>query len=237
MPEEINRIVTDSITNYFFTTTELAGNMLKKTGVEEDRIYFVGNTMIDTLLRQMPHFRKPPFWDEYQLAPQQYLVLTLHRPSNVDDETQLRSLFEVIERASKSMPVIFPAHPRTTKNMERFGIQLNNVKLVEPMGYLEFNYLVQHAKAVITDSGGVTEETTVMNVPCMTIRENTERPETCTMGTNELLGTKPEALEAAMNRVMEGNWKKGSVPPLWDGHTAERIVSAILSLNLGDRGE
>ncbi|HSR38776.1 MAG TPA: UDP-N-acetylglucosamine 2-epimerase (non-hydrolyzing) [Phnomibacter sp.] len=237
MPEEINRIVTDSITNYFFTTTELAGNMLKKTGVEEGRIFFVGNTMIDTLLRQMPHFRKPPFWDEYHLAPQQYLVLTLHRPSNVDDESQLRSLFEVIERASQSMPVIFPAHPRTTKNMERFGIQLNNVKLVEPMGYLEFNYLVQHAKAVITDSGGVTEETTVMNVPCMTIRENTERPETCTMGTNELLGTKPEALEAAMNKVMEGNWKKGSVPPLWDGRTAERIVAAILSLNLGSRGE
>lgn len=237
MPEEINRIVTDSITNYFFTTTELAGNMLKKTGVEEERIFFVGNTMIDTLLRQMPHFRKPPFWDEYHLAPQQYLVLTLHRPSNVDDEAQLRSLFEVIERASQSMPVIFPAHPRTTKNMERFGIQLNNVKLVEPMGYLEFNYLVQHAKAVITDSGGVTEETTVMNVPCMTIRENTERPETCTMGTNELLGTKPEVLEAAMNKVMEGNWKKGSVPPLWDGRTAERIVAAILSLNLGGRGE
>ena len=236
MPEEINRIVTDSITNYFFTTTELAGNMLKKTGVEEERIFFVGNTMIDTLLRQMPHFRKPPFWDEYQLAPQQYLVLTLHRPSNVDDEAQLRSLFEVIERASQSMPVIFPAHPRTTKNMERFGIQLNNVKLVEPMGYLEFNYPVQHAKAVITDSGGVTEETTVMNVPCMTIRENTERPETCTMGTNELLGTKPEALEAAMNKVMEGNWKKGSVPPLWDGRTAERIVASILSLNLGNRG-
>lgn len=237
MPEEINRIVTDSITNYFFTTTELAGNMLKKTGVEQERIFFVGNTMIDTLLRQMPHFRKPPFWDEYHLAPQQYLVLTLHRPSNVDDEAQLRSLFEVIERASQSMPVIFPAHPRTTKNMERFGIQLNNVKLVEPMGYLEFNYLVQHAKAVITDSGGVTEETTVMNVPCMTIRENTERPETCTMGTNELLGTKPESLEAAMNKVMEGNWKKGSVPPLWDGHTAERIVAAILSLNLGSLGE
>jgi UDP-N-acetylglucosamine 2-epimerase (non-hydrolysing) len=237
MPEEINRIVTDSITNYFFTTTELAGNMLKKTGVEEERIFFVGNTMIDTLLRQMPHFRKPPFWDEYRLAPQQYLVLTLHRPSNVDDEAQLRSLFEVIERASQSMPVIFPAHPRTTKNMERFGIKLNNVKLVEPMGYLEFNYLVQHAKAVITDSGGVTEETTVMNVPCMTIRESTERPETCTMGTNELLGTKPEALEAAMNKVMEGDWKKGSVPPLWDGRTAERIVAAILSLNLGGRGE
>jgi UDP-N-acetylglucosamine 2-epimerase (non-hydrolysing) len=237
MPEEINRIVTDSITNYFFTTTELAGSMLRKTGVEDDRIFFVGNTMIDTLLKQMPHFRKPPFWDEYQLAPQQYLVLTLHRPSNVDDETQLRSLFEVIERASQSMPVIFPAHPRTTKNMERFGIQLNNVKLVDPMGYLEFNYLVQHAKGVITDSGGVTEETTVMNVPCMTIRENTERPETCTMGTNELLGTRPEALEAAMNRLMEGNWKKGSIPPLWDGHTAERIVAAILSLNLESKVE
>lgn len=237
MPEEINRIVTDSITNYFFTTTELAGNMLKSTGVEHHRVFFVGNTMIDTLLKQMPNFRRPPFWDQYELAPQQYLVLTLHRPSNVDDETQLRRLFEVIERASKSLPVIFPAHPRTTKNMERFGIKLNNVKVVEPMGYLEFNYLVQHAKGVITDSGGVTEETTVMNVPCMTIRENTERPETCTMGTNELLGTSPEALEAAMNRLMMDAWKSGAIPPLWDGHAAERIVAAIMSLNLAGSSE
>lgn len=232
MPEEINRIVTDSITNYFFTTTEMAGEALRKTGVEDHRIFFVGNTMIDTLLRQMPHFRQPPFWEAFGLMPRQYLVLTLHRPSNVDSEDQLKALFEVIERASRTLPVIFPAHPRTTKNMERFGIRLNNVKVVEPMGYLEFNYLVQHAKGVITDSGGVTEETTVMDVPCMTIRENTERPETCTMGTNELLGTRPEALEAAMNRLLNDAWKKGSIPPRWDGHAAERIVEAILSLNL-----
>jgi UDP-N-acetylglucosamine 2-epimerase (non-hydrolysing) len=232
MPEEINRIVTDSISNYFFTTTESAGTQLLKSGAAPEQIFFVGNTMIDTLLRQQPNFAPPVFWDEFQLITGEYFVLTLHRPSNVDNEVQLRQLFEVIERASRSIPVIFPAHPRTEKNMKQFGISLRNVKVVEPMGYLEFNYLVQHAKGVITDSGGITEETTVMQVPCMTIRDNTERPETCTIGTNELLGTQPAALEQAMDKLMNGHWKKGGIPPLWDGKAAERIVSVLLQLNL-----
>jgi len=227
MPEEINRLVTDSITNYFFTTSEIANSNLKNSGIADEKIFFVGNTMIDTLLKQMPNFTKPQFWDDYGLNDKQYFVMTLHRPSNVDDPEQLKSLLDVLENGSNELPVIFPVHPRTRHNLQKFGIELKKVKMVDPLGYLEFNYLVQHAKGVITDSGGITEETTVMGVPCMTLRNSTERPETCTLGTNELLGSDPEALEQALTRLFAGDWKKGSIPPLWDGHTAKRIVVHI----------
>jgi UDP-N-acetylglucosamine 2-epimerase (non-hydrolysing) len=231
MPEEINRLVTDSITNYFFTTSEVANENLQRSGVAEERIFFVGNTMIDTLLKQMPNFSPPSFWNEYGLEKKKYLVMTLHRPSNVDDPEQLKQLLNVLERGTEQLPIIFPVHPRTRNNLQKFGIQLNHVKTVEPLGYLEFNYLVQHAKGVITDSGGITEETTVMGVPCMTLRNSTERPETCSIGTNELLGTSPEALQKALEVLFSGAWKEGGIPELWDGKTAERIVDALLMIN------
>ncbi|MDF2454537.1 MAG: UDP-N-acetylglucosamine 2-epimerase [Cytophagaceae bacterium] len=230
MPEEINRLVTDSITNYFFTTSDVANDNLLKSGIEKERIFFVGNTMIDTLLKQEPKFIQPPFWNELHLKEKQYLVMTLHRPSNVDNPEQLKQLLNVLEKGTKQLPVIFPVHPRTRNNLEKFGIKLNHVKMVDPMGYLEFNYLVKQAKGVITDSGGITEETTVMGIPCMTLRNSTERPETCTIGTNELLGSDPAALEKALQNLFEGKWKKGSIPPLWDGKAAQRIVKELSTI-------
>ena len=230
MPEEINRLVTDSITNYFFTTSEVANTNLLNSGVDQNRIFFVGNTMIDTLLKQKSKFIAPPFWKELGLQEKQYLVMTLHRPSNVDNANQLQNLLTVLEKGTEQLPVIFPVHPRTRINLEKFGIQLNHVKMVDPLGYLEFNYLVQHAKGVITDSGGITEETTVMGIPCMTLRNSTERPETCTIGTNELLGADHRALEDALHKLFSNQWKKGSIPPLWDGRAAERIVSNLIKI-------
>jgi len=230
MPEEINRLVTDSITNYFFTTSENANKNLRNSGIAEGDIFFVGNTMIDTLLKQMPHFIPPGIWHAYNLKPKGYLVMTLHRPSNVDDPAKLKKLVAVLENGKYNTPTIFPVHPRTSANLQKFGITLNNVKTVAPMSYLEFNYLVQHAKGVITDSGGITEETTVMGVPCMTLRTSTERPETSTIGTNELLGTDPEPLEGALSKLFSNNWKKGGTPPLWDGKAAERIVEHICKI-------
>ncbi len=230
MPEEINRIVTDSISNYFFTTSEVANQNLLKSGVRSEQIFFVGNTMIDTLLKQMPKFRQPVFWQEYSLREKEYLVMTLHRPSNVDNFGQLKKLLEVVEDSTRQMPVIFPVHPRTRNNLDKVGITLNHVKAVDPLGYLEFNYLVQHAKGVITDSGGITEESTVMGVPCMTLRNSTERPETCSIGTNELLGTDPEVLKGSLKMLFEVGWKEGGIPPLWDGKTAKRIVEALLNI-------
>ncbi|PKP40069.1 MAG: UDP-N-acetylglucosamine 2-epimerase (non-hydrolyzing) [Bacteroidetes bacterium HGW-Bacteroidetes-13] len=227
MPEEINRLVTDSITNYFFTTSETANKNLQKSGVGEERIFFVGNTMIDTLLAQQKNFQQPEIWKQVDLQPQQYIVMTLHRPANVDEEHKLKDLINAIITNSNNLPLIFPVHPRTAKILENLGIAHPRLHLIEPLGYLEFNYLVQHAKAVITDSGGITEETTVMGVPCMTLRDNTERPETITIGTNELLGTNPTAVEPAMKKLFSGAWKKGGIPEKWDGKTAQRIVEVL----------
>ena len=231
MPEEINRIVTDSITDYFFTTSETANENLRKAGVTDRRIFFVGNTMIDTLLASRPRFRKPVIWDELRLKEKEYVVLTLHRPNNVDDPANLKHLLDEIIKGASGLPVVFPVHPRTRKVMQGIDLADGSVlHMADPMGYLEFNYLVERALVVITDSGGITEETTVMSVPCMTLRNSTERPETVTMGTNELLGTNPDAIAPAMQTLLSGNWKKGTIPPLWDGHTAERIIEIISGL-------
>jgi len=229
MPEEINRLVTDAITDLFFTTSESANQNLKKEGVTEDKIHFVGNTMIDTLLKQMPNFRKPDFFDKLDLRQGEYIVMTLHRPANVDAGEQLSKLIQTIVNSSNGIPLIFPVHPRTAAMIEKIGIKYSNLHMVDPMGYLEFNYLVQNSKAVITDSGGITEETTVMGIPCMTLRDNTERPETISIGTNELLGTDPVAIPPAMEKLFSGNWKKGGIPEKWDGKTAERIVEILWS--------
>lgn len=231
MPEEINRLVTDAITNYFFTTSEIANSNLRKSGVAEDAIMYVGNTMIDTLLKQRSNFRKPKIWASLNLKEKGYIVMTLHRPANVDEEGKLKSLLDEIIAHSKNLPLIFPVHPRTAKILRNLNIHDDRLHLIDPLGYLEFNYLVERSKAVITDSGGITEETTVMGIPCMTLRDNTERPETITEGTNELLGTNPEAIKPAMELLFSGNWKKGRIPHLWDGNTATRIVDKLLILN------
>lgn len=230
MPEEINRMVTDSITDYFFTTSEVANENLKKEGHGDNKIFYVGNTMIDTLLKNQERLKKPAVWDELNLEKKKYIVMTLHRPANVDEEHQLKSLMDEIINNSHGMPIIFPVHPRTAKILQNLDIEAPNLFYTQPMGYLEFNYLVRDAFAVITDSGGITEETTVMGVPCMTLRDNTERPETITVGTNELVGTNPDNIKPFMDRLFAGEWKKGDIPYLWDGKTAGRIVEKLLEL-------
>lgn len=231
MPEEINRMVTDSISDYFFTTSETANNNLLKAGISEKCIFFVGNTMIDSLLANIERLQKPQIWDQFGLNEKSYIVLTLHRPANVDHDSKLELLIDTIIRNSGNLKLIFPVHPRTRAVLDRISIENNNLILIEPLPYLEFNYLVKNSKAVITDSGGITEETTVLGIPCMTLRSNTERPETVSYGTNELLGTDPNVLQTAMIKLLSNQWKKGSIPPMWDGKTAERIIDIILKLN------
>jgi len=228
MPEEINRIVTDSITDYFFTTSEVANNNLRSIGIKEGQIFFVGNTMIDTLFKQMPRFQQPALWGNLGLKEKGYIMMTLHRPANVDNREKLEELITEIINSSRGVPLIFPVHPRTAKMLEVIGINAPNLHVIEPLGYLEFNYLVKNAKAVVTDSGGITEEATVMGVPCMTLRDSTERPETCTVGTNELLGTDPKSIAPAFEKLFSGNWKKGGVPEMWDGKTSGRIIKHII---------
>ena len=262
MPEEINRMVTDSLADYMFTTSEVANRNLVRLGAvlmenknikntacaaininkeeiknNSQKVWFVGNVMIDTLLANRARFRKPEVWDELGLKEQEFIVMTMHRPANVDEENHLRAMMEQIIDNVHGLPVIFPIHPRTAKLL--FGLEgervrglegMPNLHIVEPMGYLEFNYLVERAKAVVTDSGGITEETTVMGVPCITLRDNTERPETCTVGTNELIGTDPAAIKPALDKLFAGEWKKGAIPELWDGHTAARIIEILADL-------
>lgn len=230
MPEEINRMVTDAITNWFFTTSETANRNLRESGIRADRIFFVGNTMIDTLLANMGRLQRPAFWDANGLNSGAYFVLTLHRPANVDGAGGFARLLQAIGQGTRGMPVVFPVHPRSAKTLQALEGLPANLRFVEPQPYLEFNYLVKHSKAVITDSGGITEESTVMGVPCMTLRDNTERPETVTLGTNELLGTDPAALKPALDRLFAGQWKKGGIPELWDGKASDRIVNALESL-------
>jgi len=227
MPEEINRIVTDALADYYFTTTELANDNLRKSGAKEEQIFLVGNVMIDTLLANRYRFKKPLFFDEISLKKGNYFVLTMHRPGNVDEADKLKALMTEILRNTHDLPVIFPIHPRTAKVFNDLGIHSPHLKIVDPMGYLEFNYLVENTKAVITDSGGITEETTVMGIPCFTLRNNTERPETITIGTNELIGTDPSAIKPALDKLFAGECKKGGIPSLWDGRTAMRIVEIL----------
>jgi UDP-N-acetylglucosamine 2-epimerase (non-hydrolysing) len=230
MPEEINRIVTDSITDHFFTTSEVANKTLISQGVAYERIHFVGNTMIDTLLQNLHRVKQPQFWKTYQLKNHTYYLLTLHRPVNVDNPSKLKEMLRAILAGTEDSYVIFPVHPRTKQQLEVLKFSHPRLLQVEPMGYLEFIYMVWHAKAIVTDSGGITEEATVLNIPCMTLRDSTERPETITLGSNELVGTKPSNILPYLRRVQEGQWKKASVPPMWDGYASERIISKLLAL-------
>lgn len=230
MPEEVNRIVTDSISDYFFTTSSTANENLEKEGISKDRIFFVGNTMIDTLFQNLTRSKQPVFWSDLNLKNKAYLVLTLHRPMNVDNAIKLQTLIDVLVQNSRNLPIIFPVHPRTLKTLKNISLDHQNLHLVDPMAYLQFIYLIKNAKAVITDSGGISEETTVLNIPCMTLRNHTERPETVNIGTNELLGTSTRYIPSALNKLFEGKWKKGKTPPLWNGKTSERIVDALMQI-------
>jgi UDP-N-acetylglucosamine 2-epimerase (non-hydrolysing) len=212
-----------------------ANENLRRSGIGDERIFFVGNTMIDTLLANRERLRPPDFWDALGLEPGGYFVVTLHRPANVDDGAALGRMLGAIGAGARGLPVVFPVHPRTAKTLGALTDPPAGLRLVEPQPYLEFNYLVKHAKAVITDSGGITEEATVMGVPCMTLRDTTERPETIAIGTNELIGTDPAKLGPALDRLFAGEWKKGAIPELWDGRAGERIVGHLETLLTGAR--
>jgi UDP-N-acetylglucosamine 2-epimerase (non-hydrolysing) len=230
MPEEINRLVTDSITNWFFTTSEFANASLRRSGVEEERIHFVGNTMIDTLIANLDRLLPPAFWPELGLAAGEYFLVTLHRPANVDAVESCGAMIDAISRGAGDRTVVFPVHPRTRKTLDRLDAIPGNVFLTDPQPYLEFIYLVRNAAGVVTDSGGITEEATYLGIPCLTLRDSTERPETIEIGTNELIGTDPAALPPAMERVRRGAWKTGGIPEKWDGRAGERIVSILAEL-------
>jgi len=230
MPEEINRIVTDSLTDYFFTTSTYANENLLKLGTDNSQIFFVGNVMIDTLRKNESRFKKPKLWDKLNLIENNYFVLTLHRPSNVDEEQDLKALIAQIALLAKDHPIIFPVHPRTRNILERLDINFDNLHYTNPLGYLEFNFLVKHSIGVLTDSGGITEETTVLNIPCITLRETTERPETCHIGTNVLVGNNAEKISDAFKTLLSGNWKQGQIPELWDGKSAKRIVDQLVEI-------
>jgi len=232
MPEEVNRIVTDAICDHFFTTSEVANQNLKTRGVDAKRIHFVGNTMIDTLYQNLENLCQPELWDTYGLSEKKYFLVTLHRPVNVDDSENLSYLMDVILNETGQLPVIFPVHPRTKKNLHEKYTTNSKLILVEPMGYFEFIFLVKNAKAVITDSGGITEEATVLDIPCLTLRNTTERPETVTIGSNELVGTNPGNLVPYLQSLRNEHWKKSSIPPLWDGRTSERIVQKLIEIYL-----
>ena len=229
MPEEINRIVTDSITDYFFTTSNSATENLLKNGIDKKHIHFVGNVMIDTLYQNLNRIYEPTFWNEYQLKTANYIVLTLHRPSNVDQEKSLIQLLKGIDTMAGDKKVIFPIHPRTKAILGENNLKLKNILFVVPQGYLNFMYLVKNSFAVITDSGGISEETTVLSIPCFTMRNNTERPETESIGTNTLVGTSIESLEKVYKEFLQNGREKAGIPELWDGKASERIIDILLT--------
>ena len=234
MPEEVNRIVTDSVADYLLTTSRDADENLLNEGVPSDKIFFVGNTMIDSLDYYLPKTDKLDTLDRFQVEPLKYVLVTLHRPSNVDKNDIFKGLLSVLEEIQNTMPVIFPIHPRSMKMMEEFGFgrylhEIKDLKIVEPLGYLDFLRLQKDAALVLTDSGGIQEETTVLNIPCLTLRENTERPVTVTEGTNEIVGSDPRKILERATAILNGERKQGHIPDLWDGHAAERIVQVLLS--------
>jgi UDP-N-acetylglucosamine 2-epimerase (non-hydrolysing) len=243
MPEEINRILTDSVANYLFVTEQSGIDHLKREGVSDDKVFFTGNVMIDSLVRYQEKAKTSTILadlglqtSDSGLQTSDYIVMTMHRPANVDTEAGLKSILRLIELSAQNTKIVFPIHPRTRAHMEKFGllnaIESNpNLILTEPLGYLEFIQLMSHAKAILTDSGGIQEETTYLGVPCLTFRDSTERPITVSLGTNQLLADlDPDKTYEALLKILEGQSKKGQVPPLWDGKAAERIAAKIQEL-------
>ena len=232
MPEEINRLCTDVISDLLFTTDELAGANLLAEGCAPERIHFVGNTMIDSLRKHLSRALAEPL--PLGLEAGTYALLTLHRPSNVDEPATLQRLFEAINSIAAYIPVVFPAHPRTAQRMNRLQLH-DHVRVVEPLGYIAFLGLMARARLVLTDSGGIQEETTVLHVPCLTLRRNTERPITCEQGTNSVVGTDPKQILQATLRVLNAPPPNNLLPDKWDGRASERIIDVLLTWLSGDR--
>lgn len=236
MPEEINRLCTDVLCDYLYTTDRIAEENLIKEGVAAEKIHFVGNVMIDTLLKHKQMAARLKLRDDLGLKAGGYATLTLHRPSNVDDKQTLQGILNVLQEISAELPIIFPIHPRTRKMVDQFnlghyfnqGREVSGIWLTEPLGYLEFLHLNMQARMCLTDSGGLQEETTVLGVPCLTMRNNTERPITCEVGTNVMVGNQPDEILKQARNILNGNVKQGTIPEKWDGHAAERIVDHIL---------
>lgn len=234
MPEEINRIVTDSLSDLLLTPSEDANEQLLKEGIDRKKIHWVGNIMIDTLYHVMPTIETSKILETFRLTPNRYVLVTLHRPSNVDTKENLTTILNLFQGIPKDFSIVFPIHPRTKKNLTDFGLDnvvngMTNLILTEPLGYIDFQRLMTKTQLVITDSGGIQEETTTLKIPCITLRDNTERPITVTMGSNILVkknefGNLPMLLEKALS----GNWKKSEIPPFWDGMTSQRVVDVIL---------
>jgi UDP-N-acetylglucosamine 2-epimerase (non-hydrolysing) len=247
MPEELNRLLTDSVANYLFVTEESGLNHLKNEGVPDEKVFFSGNVMIDSLVRYQEKAKNSTILtdlglrpsdsglssSEFGLIPSNYIVMTMHRPANVDTEKGLLSILELMELSAQKTKIVFPIHPRTRAHMDKFGLTkrmeaVPNLILTEPLGYLEFIQLMSHAKAILTDSGGIQEETTYLGIPCLTFRDSTERPVTVTLGTNQLLADlDPQKTYQALEKILAGEVKKGSIPPLWDGNAAERIANTL----------
>ena len=237
MPEEINRLVTDSISDLLFVTEQSGIDNLRREGVSNDKIHFVGNVMIDTLIRLLPKVKEKKTWENYNLQPGKYITVTLHRPSNVDNGELFLELMETLIEISVYYPIIFPVHPRTRKSFEKFGLthslsKSTNLILTEPLDYLSFLSLVSQSRALMTDSGGLQEETTFLGIPCLTLRNNTERPVTIELGTNNLVTPNKASIDEAFELLKTDKWKKGSIPPLWDGQAAKRIVEILQKSNL-----
>jgi len=233
MPEEINRILTDAISDVLFCTEASGPRNLKREGVADEKIHLVGNVMIDTLMKHRARAEASGILRELGLEPAGYAVLTLHRPSNVDDPETLAGILSALEVVARDMPLVFPAHPRTREKLRAFGLEsrlarLPGLQMIDPAGYLDFLKLMSSARLVLTDSGGIQEETTILQVPCLTLRENTERPVTVEIGTNQLVGRDPERILAAYRKVLEGGGPPGRLPPGWDGRAAGRITDVLL---------
>jgi len=230
MPEETNRVLTDAVSDLLFTTEAAAGENLAREGVPGERVHFVGNVMIDTLFRYRERAQQSPILDRLGVEPGGYVALTLHRPSNVDSEAGLGRLLGAIARIQAEIPVVFPVHPRTRQRLESMNDQvpaLPDLRLAEPLPYLDFVRVMANARCVLTDSGGIQEETTALGVPCLTLRTNTERPVTVSRGTNRVVGVEPDAIVSAWREVAEGRWPAGELPELWDGKAAGRIVRVL----------
>jgi len=232
MPEEINRLLTDAVSEMLFVTERSGLENLAKEGVAPSRVHFVGNVMIDTLLRSRERAAKSQILEQLGLCEKKYAVVTLHRPGNVDHRESFCSILEALKQIAGDMPVVFPIHPRSRRNLENMGLaervaRSSGIRLVEPLGYLDFLRLTAGAAVVLTDSGGIQEETTILSVPCLTLRDNTERPVTISQGTNRLTGNTTQRIMTAYREVLADPPVSGSMPDLWDGHAAERIVRIL----------